>query len=504
MKKIYQALCVSILLLSGIPLVARGAPEVNENHKIIKIADEVPGLITPGLYDGAAMSLISSVYEYLVEINTDDGSIQPVLATDWYTEDGSVWTLHLREKVVFHDGSEFDAFDVKYTLERTQNPTVGHLRQKDFEIIQSIDVLDSHTINIYLKEPRPGFIYNLMDYNIAILSNEYDYGKFGETRPMGTGPFKLDTLIPKESVVLKKFDHYWDNELPKVNALEIYFISDMDTAVSMLEQGIVDVVPFVTPLVKKQLETKDGFKVESPYQEQRFVSMAVDKKPFDDNRVRLAFKYSMDPHIIARSIAQTELNEGVFYDESPIMNMLSEHKELPLRERNIDKAKQLLREAGYPNGVTTELYFPSDHPFSKELAQSIKELAAPAGFTINLKGYPRDVYLSQYWLHVPISITGWGGRIDPTNLLTIAFTSDAPWNELHMKSATIDELVHKASMEVDYDTKVEYFHEIQDWFYEQGGLINIQVPLLIAMSDRIVNYRQSLTQITQYKYTDKK
>ncbi|MFA6707985.1 MAG: hypothetical protein WCR91_08800, partial [Sphaerochaetaceae bacterium] len=98
MKKIYQALCVSILLLSGIPLVARGAPEVNENHKIIKIADEVPGLITPGLYDGAAMSLISSVYEYLVEINTDDGSIQPVLATDWYTEDGSVWTLHLREK----------------------------------------------------------------------------------------------------------------------------------------------------------------------------------------------------------------------------------------------------------------------------------------------------------------------------------------------------------------------------------------------------------------------
>ncbi|MFA6707934.1 MAG: ABC transporter substrate-binding protein, partial [Sphaerochaetaceae bacterium] len=364
--------------------------------------------------------------------------------------------------------------------------------------------LDSHTINIYLKEPRPGFIYNLMDYNIAILSNEYDYGKFGETRPMGTGPFKLDTLIPKESVVLKKFDHYWDNELPKVNALEIYFISDMDTAVSMLEQGIVDVVPFVTPLVKKQLEAKDGFKVESPYQEQRFVSMAVDKKPFDDNRVRLAFKYSMDPHIIARSIAQTELNEGVFYDESPIMNMLSEHKELPLRERNIDKAKQLLREAGYPNGVTTELYFPSDHPFSKELAQSIKELAAPAGFTINLKGYPRDVYLSQYWLHVPISITGWGGRIDPTNLLTIAFTSDAPWNELHMKSATIDELVHKASMEVDYDTKVEYFHEIQDWFYEQGGLINIQVPLLIAMSDRIVNYRQSLTQITQYKYTDKK
>ncbi|WP_320130871.1 ABC transporter substrate-binding protein [uncultured Sphaerochaeta sp.] len=492
-------LLVSVLLA---PVFAGGEKEAAVQEKQIRIAEQVPNLITPGVWDGQAFSLDSSIYEYLVEINPDTKQLDPVLATKWTTEDGKRWVFTLREGVKFQDGSDFDSADVKYTLERTQDPTIGHLKKQDFAVISSIDTPDKYTVVINLKEPRPTFVYLLTDYNMAILSSDYDYAKFGETKPMGTGPFMVKQIIPKESAVLVKNPKYWDPALPKVDKLLIYFVPDIDASVSMIEAGKVDVVPFITPVIKKRLESTGAIKVISPYQEQRFVSMAANQKPFDDNLVRLAFKYTMDPEIISKSVTQTTLGDGSNYCETPIMNSLAQYMEIPLRERNIEKAKSLLAEAGYPDGVSVDLYFASDHPFGKELAQTIKELAAPAGFTINLKGYPRDVYLTQYWLNVPMSITGWGGRIDPSMLLSLAFKSTGPWNESHMNNPKVDTLIDKISAEVNPDTRMEYYHELQQLFYDEGTLVNVQVPYLVAVSDKIVDYKQPLTMIPQYKYID--
>ncbi len=502
MKRSVMVGMVIILVCTGI-LFAKGVEEKEATTtKTIRIAEQVPGLITPGVWDGQAFSLNSSIYEYLVEINAETGKIDPVLATEWSTEDGSRWIFKLRQGVVFHDGSTFDAQDVKFTIERTQDPAVGHLKRQDFQSVQSIEIIDNYTIAITLRENRPTFIYQMTDYNMAILSSTYDYSTQGELHPMGTGPFMLKQLTPKESALLVRNPSYWDENLPKVDNLEIYFVGDIDASVSMLESGQVDVVPFVTPLVKKRLETRADLKVISPYQEQRFIALVVDQKPFDDNRVRLAFKYSMDPDVLAKNVGQTTLNNGFFYNETPIMNALAEYKELPLRGRDIEKARQLLSEAGYPDGVEVDLYYASDHPFGKELSQTIKELAAPAGFAINLKGYTRDVYLSQYWLNVPFSITGWGGRIDPSMLLSLAFRSGGPWNESHFSDPRVDALIDKISAEADFSVRTSYYHELQDLFYEEGSLINVQVPLLIAMNENIIDYRHPLTMIPQYKYTD--
>ena len=152
--------------------------------------------------------------------------------------------------------------------------------------------------------------------------------------------------------------------------------------------------------------------------------------------------------------------------------------------------------------VSVDLYYASDHPYGKELSQTLKELAAPAGFTINLKGYSRDVYLSQYWLNVPFSITGWGGRVDPSMLLALAFKSGGSWNESHLSNAHVDALIDKIAAEPDFETRTQYYHELQQWFHEEGPLLNIQVPLLIALSDKIVDYRHPMTMLPQLKYAD--
>lgn len=501
MKKIILIFSM-MLLLCLFPLLGGGAKESAEPVKTIRIAEQVPGLITPGVWDGQAFSLNSSIYEYLVELNFNDGTLDPVLATKWETDDGSNWTFTLRQGVTFHDGSTFDAHDVKYTIERTQDPAIGHLKKADFEDVVAVEVIDDYTLVVKLSTPRPTFVYQFTDYNMAVLSSEYDYANLGETKPMGTGPFMLKQMTSKESALLERNPNYWNPELPKVDNLGIYFVADIDARVSMLESGQVDIVPFITPLIKDRLASKAGISVISPYQEHRFIAMVADEKPFDDPKVRMALKYTIDPQILARSVAQTELNDGFYYNETPILNSMAEYKEIPFRGRDIDKAKQLLSEAGYPNGVSVDLYYASDHPYGKELSQTLKELAAPAGFTINLKGYTRDVYLSQYWLNVPFSITGWGGRVDPSMLLALAFKSGGSWNESHLSNAHVDALIDKIAAEPDFETRTQYYHELQQWFHEEGPLLNVQVPLLIALSDKIVDYRHPMTMLPQLKYAD--
>lgn len=501
MKRILVLVFLGIILLA-FPAFAGGAKESTSTEKVIRIADNVPGLITPGVWDGQTISMNSSMYEYLIEMNALTGEIEPILATEWSTTDGRQWVFKLRQGVTFHNGSSFDSSDVKFSIERTQDPKLGHLKKQDFEIVESIETPDSHTVIINLKDNRPTFIYQLMDYNLAMLSSGYDYAKLGESQPMGTGPFKLSKYIPKESVVLEKNPSYWDPKLPKVDKLLIYFVADIDASISMLEAGRVDVVPFITPVIQKRLAKTEGISVVSPYQEHRFVSMNVDMEPWQDNRVRLAFKYAMDPHIIAKSISQMNLGEGIEYNESPIFNIQTQYKDLPLRKRDIEKSKSLLVEAGYPNGVTVEMYFASDYPFGKELAQTVQELAAPAGFKIMLKGMTRDIYLSQYWLNVPLSVTGWGGRVDPSMMLTLAFKGGAVWNESHYNNSRVNELIDLISEEVDEEKRLSYYHELQAIFYEDGPLLNVQVPLLVALSDKVSQYRQPLTMIPQYKYTD--
>lgn len=184
------------------------------------------------------------------------------------------------------------------------------------------------------------------------------------------------------------------------------------------------------------------------------------------------------------------------------MNMLAQHKELPLRKRDIAKAKALLAEAGYPNGVKSEMYYATDHPFNKEIAQAVKEMVAPAGIDIDLKGYTRDVYLTQYWLNVPASVTGWVGRIDPYMFLAYGFKGDSPWNETHIDDPRINKLIDLISSELDNEKRQVYYDEIQDIFYADGGLMNLQVPYMVAINDRISQFLQPLTVITQLKYTD--
>ncbi len=494
-----KKLLYSVFFLLVATIVFAGGEQETDDKMIIRVAEQVPNLITPGVWDGQAFSLNSSIYDYLIEMDARTGELVPALATEWNSPDGKVWTLKLREGVTFHDGSPFTAEDVKFTIERTQDPDLGHLKAQDFSIMEKIETPDDHTVVITLEESFPTFPYLFTDYNTAILSSSYDYASKGESAPMGTGAFKLEQLVPKESALLVRNENYWASGLPKADELRIYFVPDIDSSVSLLEAGQVDIVPQISPIIRNRLEGLDGFAIVSPYQESRFIALAADREPFNDNTVRLAFKYAMDPEFLARA-CQGVLGEGIFYNETPIVNALAQYKEIPFRGRDIERSKELLAEAGYPDGLTVELYYGSDHPYGVDIAQALKELAAPAGFNLDLKGYPRDIYLSQHWMNAPMSLTGWGVRVDPSMLLMLAFHSEGPWNESHMADSEVDELISAIRSEVDDAVRQQHYDRLQEVFYERGTTINLQVPYLVATSTRVNDYRQPVTMLPQLKY----
>ncbi|MDC7226955.1 MAG: ABC transporter substrate-binding protein [Spirochaetales bacterium] len=495
MKKSLFLILMAMLLIFSVS--ATGQQETPKN--IVRVADQVPNLITPGVWDGQTFSMNCTIYEYLVELDPETNEVIPCLAKDWSTTDGKVWTLKLQEGVKFHDGSDFTSEDVKFTIERTQDPDLGHLQKADFQIVESIETPDDYTVVLTLKEVRPTFIYLFLAYNMMMLSSDYDYASLGESQPMGTGAFKMAELRPKESALLVKNEEYWVAGLPKADELRIYFVPDIDASMNMLEAGKVDIAPFATVIHKDRLEAA-GFEVISPYQEHRFVALAADREPFNDNRVRQAMKYCMDPEVLAAA-CQGELGVDIFYNESPILNNQSQYYDIPFRGQDIEKAKELLAEAGYPNGLSVELYYGSDHPFGKELTQTIKELAAPAGFDVQLKGYSRDVYLSQYWMNAPMLLTGWGGRPDPSMLLMLAYHSEGPWNESHINEPRVDELIGKILAEVDDTVRQGYYDELAKVFYDRGTILNIQVPYYVALRKEVKDYSQPMTFVTRYKET---
>jgi peptide/nickel transport system substrate-binding protein len=498
MKRFLTALAIALMILPGTWLFASGKSEGSTGKMIIRGAEQVPNLISPPVWDGQAFSLDSSIYDYLIEMDANTGKLVPALATDWNSPDGKVWTFHLRKGVKFHDGSDFTSKDVKYTLGLTQDPKVGHLKAEDFKVVDKIETPDDYTVVITLKESIPTFPYQMTDYHMAMLSSDYPLDKL-ESAPMGTGPFMLKKMVPKESAQLVKNPNYWQKGLPKADELRIYFVPDIDASVQMLENGDVDYVPQISPVTAQRLESEKGFKVISPYTEYRFISMAMDRKPFDNNDVRLAFKYSMDPEMLAKACHGT-LGENIFYNETPIANQLPQYSKIPFRGQDYAKAKELLAKAGYPNGVKVELYYASDHPYGANIAQTLKELAAPAGFDLQLKGYTRDIYLSKYWMHGPLLLTGWGIRTDPSMLLMLAFDSKGPWNESHMNIPAVDTLIQKIRAEVDSTKRMEYYKQLQQIMHDQGTVIDLQVPYLVGTSDRLIDYRQPLTMLTQMKY----
>jgi peptide/nickel transport system substrate-binding protein len=434
----------------------------------------------------------------LVRLKPGTTQLKPELAEQWDSPDGKVWTIELRKNVKWHDGSDFVAEDVIYSIERTQDPNLGHKLKKQFQIVEKVEKLDDHTVRVTLKKTNPGFMSRFTEYNMSIVSHRYDYAKLAEGKPMGTGPFMVKQIVPKEGGILVKNPNYWMSGKPLADEIHWTWVADYGTRFTLLTGGDADLVRAVNPTDALRAQAHPNLKIYNPFHGRRIIYMRTDNGPFKDNRVRLALKYCLDHEIMAKAL-RCELDKNMYISESPMGPIYNDYLKIAPRGKDIIKAKKLLAEAGFPQGFDVDLYFATSIDWSQNIALVVKEMAAPAGIRINLKGTPRSVYLSQHWLKVDFGITAWAPRVDPTMGMSLAYKTGAAWNETHYSNPELDQLIDQISVEMNAAKRKEMYSQLQKLFYEEGPIVNVWVPRYHALNKKLHGYSDDFTNIGDWR-----
>lgn len=335
---------------------------------------------------------------------------RPGLAVSWTNEDPTTWLVKLREGVKFHDGSDFTAEDVVYSLERAPNvPNSPASFQQSVADIDTMEIVDPLTIRFTTKTQTPIFIDTIG--TVYIVSKAATEGKessdFNDgTAAIGTGPYKFVSWSPGDKLILKRNDDYWGDK-PAYENVTMRFISNDAARVAALLSGAVDLIDLVPPADLPSLRGNSDIKVyDTPTVRLIYLALnqaddapfltdldgnPLDANPFQDSRVRRAISMMIDRQAIidrvlygAGEAASQIVPEGVF----------GFNPEIAVPQADIDAAKALLAEAGYPDGFGITLHSSNDR-FSQdgEVAQALGQLLARGGLKVNgVETFPYSVY----------------------------------------------------------------------------------------------------------------
>jgi peptide/nickel transport system substrate-binding protein len=423
------------------------------------------------LFDPGGRATVQPVLNYLVRV-APDLSVVPELATAWSSDDAKVWTVQLRKGVKFHNGKDFNADDVVATFDRLVDPEVASAAKSAFSFLEkgATKKVDEYTVRFELNRPLGDFPYSLNTYQAAILPADWP-GDFAKN-PIGTGPFRLVNYVPKQSAEFERFDGYWESGLPYLDKVRIIYFEDIGAQITAMQSGTVDMMQTIPldSIVPLQAGSNDVTFLSASSASYAQLAMRMDQKPFDDKRVRQALAYCLDRDLIVKNLWNGYADIGNDHLIAPIYP-LSKGVHLTQRRQDYDKAKALLAEAGYPDGIDLELRTHAIFGLP-QYAQAVQEMAKPANIRIELKVEPDDIYY-QHWTTIPLALEAWIHRPSPGQLLNVGYSCGADWNVPHMCIEAFDKLVNELDATVDETKRAEIAGKIAE-------IMNDETPAIIS------------------------
>lgn len=484
---LFLALSILIYACAGATSSPADQAVTSERSGIIRVAMQPIVQTDPAFISSDSEVLVAShVYDYLVDID-QESKIIPRLATKWnWSQDGLTYIFQLAEGVRFHNGSDFTAEDVVWTFNRLRDPELELATASLYENIENIEATGDLEVTFTLKQPNPFFLYDLSDNHALILKAET---ADTDTEFNGTGPFKVVTYSPEDRIVMSANDEYFIEGLPKLADLTILFFNDETAAVDALRGGQVDVVMRMSTSLYNSLEQAANIHtIDIPTNGFDLIRLRSDRAPGDDPRVIQAFKLATDREAIFQLVQQ---GFGAVGRDTPIgpYYTLYYTEQFSTPARDPLAARNLLAEAGYPNGLKLQLHVP-DSGGRPDLAAVLKNQWSEAGIDVEIIVEPESVYYGDNgWLEVDLGITGWGSRPYPQFYLDVMLTCDAQWNESHFCDPEFDRLVNLAGTTLDEQQRIDAYREIQSILIDRGPII---IPYFFAqfsaMNDKIQNF----------------
>jgi peptide/nickel transport system substrate-binding protein len=428
--------------------------------------------------DEGGAGLIGSTGEFL-SFSNQKLELEPKLAEEWSpNDDGTQWTFKIRQGVKFHSGASLTANDVKTVFDTLSDPKNASNALSALGGVLSpgnTEVVDDATVVFHLDAPNGNFptLVSSANYNAIIIPANVDPADWGKTMD-GTGPFKLESFTPKVGATFVRYDGYW-GEKANPDKMELKFYDNEAPMVNGIKGGDVDFVEHFSVSGGKALLDDPNIQVIAiRTATHRQLHMRTDKDPFTDKRVRQAIGLAVDRPALVDGLWDGKADLG---NDSPFAPLYpSTDTSVPQRTQDLEKAKQLLSDAG-KTSFTVELVTWNGFEIA-DLAQLVKQYGSEIGVTINLKVYGTDteyyadaVFGKSPWLDSVMGITDYGHRPVPNVFLSSVYTSKGTWNAAHFKNAQADQLIAGYIGALDLDSQRTAAKKIQELLLDETPVV---------------------------------
>jgi peptide/nickel transport system substrate-binding protein len=430
--------------------------------------------------DTMSFTVIRHINEPLVTVDGKSRRLVPVLAERWEMIDPQTYKFYLKKGVKFHNGNDFTAEDVVFSLKRAASPESMHAGSRGkFIDPEGFEIIDDHTVIVKTRGPIGGWL-ETMKHPYANIFSKKSVEEAGEEyfrNPVGTGPFKFKNWIRGERIELASFDGYHGKK-PNFENLTFMVLPDTSSRVIALETGKVDMIYGVPSSDQERLKNSPDVQiVEATGLRLMYLGMNMEKKPLDDIRVRQAIEYAINKEAYSAVVYQRNavIAKGPLPGASTFSPEVKKHHSVDL-----EKAKALLAEAGYPNGMTLELWT-SNFQDRVDGATIIQAMLSQIGIQANIQvfeagafntrmnGNEHDLFIGQWGMQTSRDAgTFW------TSLFYSGGIGATNWGRL--RDSEIDALIEKAQLTVNDAERSEWLQKIWDRLNEMTPMVPIVVP----------------------------
>lgn len=470
-----------------------GAPAGLRDTLVFAASADATTLDPHNTTDTESDQVIMMMYETLIGFD-HDMKIVPRLAERWeVAPDGVTWTFQLRQGIRFHDGTLFNADAVHRNFARVMDPVANHKRLVLFDMIDRVEAVDERTVRITTKYPFGAFEPTMAHVSAAIVNPAVaaTFGKdFGSAadRASGTGPYRIVSWKKDQEIVLERNDDYW-GEKGRTKRIVYRPIPEAASRVLALEAGDVDVITRVPSADIARLEKEPGIAVtKTPSVGMQQFRFNVARKPYNDTRVRQAISYAINRRAIVDNLVSSfaRPSTGAL---TPIMRGYANLGEIPY---DPDKARALLKAAGYPNGFRTRIATTPRYPMGVELAEALAADLKKVGIEAAIDVIEWGTMVT-YWAGLPpeknpqeIFIMGAGASTADADWGLRPIFRSAPTNENnygYYSNAEFDRVIEAAMRETDAEKRQQLYRRAQEIVYlEDPGAVWLFDTLYVVAS----------------------
>lgn len=423
------------------------------------------------------------VYDSLIRL-APDGTLQPGLAESWESPDERTFVLNLRQGVSFQDGTDFNAAAVKAHLERSMNDPESVLTGQ-LEPVESIETPDDHTVILHLSEPRVGTLPMLFTDRAGMVPSptalEEAGDAYGADEAVGAGPYVHDSHTPAEDMHVSTWDGYWDEENRYLAGIDMLGAGS-EFQVDRIESGEVDYAAMKDTDLPFAEEGKANGVVDyklSPTAQYAEIYVNWEVEPFDDLRVRQALMHAIDREGLVQGL--TEGSGTVAYSPITLDSWAHDESVDTLYPYDPERARELLADAGYPDGLTVTVGL-IENPYYSRMSQAVQDMVRESGFDFELESVTgAEINNRLYQLKdLPVAITAFAGTEDPGLMLEQKFSSTGNSNPAGTSPDGLDEAIAEGAKAIEFEERAPAYQEAERIImenalsiplYHNGGLV---------------------------------